>query len=74
MPLIRQVHVDAVGSEVIGHGQFVIAMVAHLLHDLDTKIRGGQKTDDEVKKHSLPESTGLSERQTENIFSAYQTL
>lgn len=31
---IRQVHVDAVGSEVIGHGQLVVAMVAHLLHDL----------------------------------------
>lgn len=38
MSLIRQVHVDAVGSEVIGHRQLVIAMVAHLLHDLHTKI------------------------------------
>lgn len=32
--LVGQVHVDAVGGEVVGHGQFVIAVVAHLLHDL----------------------------------------
>lgn len=33
-PLVGQVHVDAVGGEVVGHGQFVVAVVAHLLHDL----------------------------------------
>lgn len=35
--LVWQVHVDAVGGRVVGHGQFVIAVVAHLLHDLHTE-------------------------------------
>lgn len=38
-PLARQVHVDAVGGEVVGHGQFVVAVVAHLLHDLGRERR-----------------------------------
>lgn len=53
MSLIRKVHVDAVGSKVIRHCQFVIAMVTHLLHDLHKKIRDRQKIDSEVRKHSL---------------------
>lgn len=32
--LVRQVHVDAVGAEVVGHRQLVVAVVTHLLHDL----------------------------------------
>lgn len=42
--LIRQVHVDTVGSEVIRHCQFVIAMITHLLHDLYKQIRGKKLT------------------------------
>lgn len=34
MTLVGQVHVNAVGAKVIGHRQLVVAMVAHLLHDL----------------------------------------
>lgn len=32
--LVRQVHVDAVGTKVVGHRQLVVAVVTHLLHDL----------------------------------------
>lgn len=39
MALAGQVHVDAVGSEVIVNRQFVVAMVAHLLHDLQDPNR-----------------------------------
>lgn len=46
-PLVGQVHVDAVGGEVVGHGQFVVTVVAHLLHDLqrretDTRVHQDQ--------------------------------
>lgn len=34
MTLVGQVHVDAVGAKVVGHRQLVVAMVTHLLHDL----------------------------------------
>lgn len=34
--LAWQVHVDAVGSQVVRHRQLVIAVVTHLLHDLHT--------------------------------------
>lgn len=44
MALVGQVHVDAVGSSVIRHRQFVIAVVTHLLHDL-------QKSETLVNKH-----------------------
>lgn len=37
LSLIGQVHVDAVCSQVIGHRQFIVTMIAHLLHDLQTR-------------------------------------
>lgn len=36
MSLVRQVHVDAVGGDVVGHRQLVIPVVTHLLHNLQT--------------------------------------
>ena len=47
MSLVGQVHVDAVGSKIIWHRQFVIAMVTHLLHDLRNQK---QETENEVNK------------------------
>lgn len=37
--LVGQVHVDAVGSQIIRYHQLIVAMVAHLLHDLETRDR-----------------------------------
>ena len=37
--LVGQVHVDAVGGNIVGHRQLVIAVVTHLLHNLHTTER-----------------------------------
>lgn len=75
MSLIRQVHVDTVGSEVIRHCQFVIAMVTHLLHDLHTQVRDRQKMDIEAnKRQSVSAHITFRETERKQLYRLSDTL